>query len=109
MGMDQKKLLELARFIHDSLLPFRPVLIYYYQLDIERNWREICRIRGSEFTNSCNLHTDEDFQRAAFVWSKAQDFVVSIIDNWHIPKLLIHNRDYKWTEYMENAYEFLMV
>jgi thymidylate kinase len=109
MGMDRNKLLELARVIQESLAPFRPVLIYFYQLDIEKNWRYICRIRGSEFTNSCNLHTDEDFQRAALVWTRAQDFVVSIINNWDIPKLMIRNRDYKWSEYMENAYEFLMV
>ena len=93
MGMDHTKLLELVQFIQDSLAPFKPALIYYYQLDIEQNWRNICRIRGSEFTNIVNLHTDQDFQNAALVWTRSQDFVTDLVD--------------KWAEYQEQVNTFL--
>jgi thymidylate kinase len=108
-GLNPKKLLELTHFIEQTIAPLKPSLIYYYQMDVEKNWRRICDIRGADFANFCGLHTDEDFQRASNAWSETQEFVISVINNWSIPKLIIENLDYTWGEYINNIEVFLQL
>jgi thymidylate kinase len=108
MQMDQKRILDLANTIQIILSQLQPVLIYYYQVNVEQNWRWICEIRGPEFTqNRCGLYCDEDFIEAGKFWTRNQEFVFDIVQNWKIPKLIIKNKDYQWEEYRDRIYDFL--
>lgn len=61
MQMDEKRILKLTKKIQTILSRLDPILIYYYQVNVEQNWRWICKIRGREFTEDrCGLYTDKD-------------------------------------------------
>jgi thymidylate kinase len=110
MGMELEEIEALTREIQDILSPLNPVLIYYYQTDVEQNWRWICNIRGPVFTQErCGLYTDEDFVKAGEFWTRNQNFVYSIVQEWPIPKLIIENKDYRWNEYIDKIFNFLEV
>lgn len=108
MGMKPESILELTETLQNILSQLEPVLIYYYQVNVEQNWRWICEVRGPEFAQDrCGLNTDEDYLNAGIFWTKNQDFVFKIIQDWKIPKLVIRNVDYQWDEYRERIFEFL--
>lgn len=105
-GMDRGKLQLLALSLQRLLEPLNPRLIYYYQMDVEGQWRFICGVRGNEW-GPVSLHTDEDFKEAGEVWSRSQVFVRGVVDEWAIPKLIIENRNYLWDENTERAERFV--
>jgi thymidylate kinase len=108
MQMNPEGILDLTKTIQIILSKLQPVLIYYYQVNVEQNWRWICEIRGPEFTqNRCGLYCDEDFIEAGKFWTRNQEFVFDIVQNWKIPKLIIKNKDYQWEEYRDRIYDFL--
>jgi thymidylate kinase len=108
MQMNPEQILELFQSIQQILRPLNPVLIYYYQVNVEEHWRWICAIRGPEFTQDrCGLYSDEDFIEAGKFWIKNQEFVFNIVRNWEISKLIIKNQDRKWKEYEERITDFL--
>ncbi|TLS52200.1 hypothetical protein FE782_09485 [Paenibacillus antri] len=110
MGMDLDDIKVLTRDIQNILLPLNPALIYYFQPYVEQNWRWICNIRGPEFTQDrCGLYSDEDFVKAGEFWTRNQDFVFTIVQEWSIPKLIIENEDYRWDEYKDNIFNFLRI
>jgi hypothetical protein len=106
MGMNEVKLLDLCSTLQTILEPLRPILIYYYQTNVEGQWRFICGVRGNEW-GPVSLHTDEDFKEAAEVWGKSQTFVRAIVDKWDISKLIIENSEYLWDEYNDRIVKFL--
>lgn len=108
LGMDHTKLSQLANEIITILTPLDPTLIYYYQTNVERNWRWICEIRGPEFTqNRCGIYTDEDFVKAGEFWTANQNFVTPFVHEWSVPKLIIENNEYSWGQYKESVFHFL--
>jgi thymidylate kinase len=108
MQMNSESILDLTKTIQIILSKLKPVLIYYYQVNVEQNWRWICEIRGPEFTqNRCGLFTNEDFIEAGKFWTRNQDFVFNIVQHWEIPKLIIKNKDHQWEEYRDRIYKFL--
>lgn len=106
MGMSHDQLRRLSRSLMSILEPLGPVLIYYYQIDVEGHWRFICGVRGNEW-GSVSLHTDEDFKEAGNLWGSSQAFVRSMIDSWAVPKLVIENKDYCWDDYSDRIIRFL--
>lgn len=40
-------------------------------------------------------------------WTRNQDFVTSIVEEWDLPKLIIRNEHYKWDEYRNRIINFL--
>lgn len=108
MQMNPEDILDLTQTIQTILSQVNPVLIYYYQVNVEQNWRWICEIRGPEFTQDrCGLYTDEDFVKAGQFWTSNQDFVFNIVHKWEIPKLIIKNHDHQWKAYNEAIKDFL--
>lgn len=109
MQMDEQKLLDLSKKIQAILSRLDPVLIYYYQVNVEQSWRWICNIRGPEFTEErCGLYTDNDFIEAGKFWTRNQNFVFNIVQEWDIPKLVIKNEKYQWKEYQNRIFDFLL-
>ncbi|MCG7386728.1 hypothetical protein [Paenibacillus sp. ACRRY] len=106
MGMNSDKLRHFAVSLAKILAPLNPVLIYFYQMDVEAHWRFICSVRGNEW-GPVSLHTDDDFREAGELWSSSQTFVRTTIDAWDIPKLVIENRDYRWDEYSNDITAFV--
>jgi hypothetical protein len=110
LGMPHERILELSKTIQTILHPLNLVLIYYYQLDVEQNWRHICEIRGPKFAHDrCGLFTDEDFVKAGQDWTANQDFMMRMIQSWDIRKLVIKNQDYCWDEYNQTILNFLQI
>lgn len=108
MQMDKQRILELTKKIQAILSRLDPVLIFYYQVNVEQNWRWICNIRGPEFTQDrCGLYSENDFIEAGKFWTRNQDFVFNIVQEWDIPKLIIKNVDYNWEEYRNRIIDFL--
>ncbi|GIO91099.1 hypothetical protein [Paenibacillus lactis] len=108
MQMNEQRILKLTKKIQTILSRLDPILIYYYQVNVEQNWRWICEIRGREFTEDrCGLYTDKDFIEAGKFWARNQNFVFDIVKEWNIPKLIIKNEDYKWEEYRNRIIDFL--
>lgn len=108
MQMDEQSLLDLSKKIQAILSRLDPILIYYYQVNVEQNWRWICNIRGPEFTQKrCGLYTENDFIEAGKFWTRNQDFVYNIVQEWSIPKLIIRNENYEWEKYRNRTIEFL--
>jgi thymidylate kinase len=108
MQMNPDRILDLTKTIQNILSQLQPVLIYYYQVNVEQNWRWICEIRGPEFTqNRCGLYTDEDIIEAGKFWTRNQEFIFDIVQNWEITKLIIENKDHQWEEYRERINNFL--
>ena len=105
-GMNHNKLNYLASSLLNILEPLNPILIYYYQVDVEGQWRFICSVRGNEW-GPVSLHTDDDFREAGLLWEGSQTFVKSIVDRLEIPKLIIENIDYRWDEYSNRIVEFI--
>lgn len=100
MGMDGARIRRLFHEIANILKPTNPTLIFYQQMDVERNWRWICELRGPEFTQKrCGLYTDDDFARAGREWAAIQEFALSLVDEWTCPKIVIQNTDYRWGDY----------
>lgn len=88
MQMEEQRLLDLTKKIQFILSQLDPVLIYFYQVNVEQNWRWICEIRGLEFTQGvCGIHTDNDFIEAGKFWTINQDFVFKIVQEWDISNL----------------------
>ncbi|AIQ45193.1 hypothetical protein R70723_04245 [Paenibacillus sp. FSL R7-0273] len=106
MGMALPELIKLTASLQEILAALNPVLIYFYQPDVEAQWRFICSVRGNEW-GPVSLHTDEDFREAAALWSGSQAFVRSVVDVWDIPKLVIENKDYRWAEYKQRVGGFI--
>jgi hypothetical protein len=106
MGMNRDKLLQLSSSLQSILEPLEPVLIYFYQVDVEGQWRFICSVRGNEW-GPVSFQTDDDFREAGIVWGGSQAFVRSIVDGWEIPKLIIENKDYLWEEYLNRIIQFI--
>lgn len=106
MGMNADKLRNFTRSLQEIIAPLNPVLIYFYQVNVEGQWRFICKVRGNEW-GSVSLHTDDDFKEAGALWSGSQAFVREIVDYWDIPKLIIENKDYKWDEYAKLVTSFI--
>lgn len=108
MGMDRQRLMLLTESIQSSLQVLNPILIYYVQKNVEQHWRWICEIRGTAFAHDrCGLYTDEDFIRAGEFWTSTQECMLSIVEQWEIPKVIIPNKDYLWEEYRERISEFV--
>ena len=108
MQMDEQRILDLTKKIQAIISRLDPILIYYYQVNVEQNWRWICNIRGPEFTQDrCGLYTDNDFIEAGNFWTRNQNFVFNIVQGWDIPKLIIRNEDHKWEEYRNRIIDFL--
>ncbi len=109
-GMDPILLHELAESLTEILSPLNPTVIYYYQVNVELNWRWICDLRGTEFAQGrCGLYTDDDFRQAGETWAKVRDFSCEVIDNWNIPKLIIRNENRDWEKYNRQIVEFLQL
>ncbi|MHA7965369.1 P-loop NTPase family protein [Paenibacillus sp. CAU 1782] len=106
MGMNHDKLRYLTRSLMSILEPLVPVLIYFYQVDVEGQWRFICGVRGNEW-GPVSMHTDDDFKEAGMLWGGSQSFVRPIIDSWEIPKIIIENKDYHWDEYSNRIIQFI--
>nr|WP_279588838.1 hypothetical protein [Paenibacillus castaneae] len=106
MGMSHPKLLELCSRLQTILEPLNPILIYYYHMDVEGQWRFICSVRGNDW-GPVSLHSDEDFKQAGEVWDKSQTFVRAVVDQWNIPKLIIENNDYHWDDYNQRINHFV--
>lgn len=106
MGMNHDKLLNFSLALQEILSPLEPLLIYFYQVNVEGQWRFICSVRGNEW-GPVALHTDDDFKEAAELWGGSQDFVRAIVDSWDIPKLIIENQDYLWDEYADRINQFI--
>jgi hypothetical protein len=47
MGMNREKLLYFANSLQETLAPLSPMLVYFYHLDVEGQWRFICGVRGN--------------------------------------------------------------
>ena len=110
MGMPAEDVLTLTADLQQILSPLEPVLIYYYQMNVEQNWRWICELRGPGFTEDrCGIYNDEDFITAGEFWTKNQNFINTIVQEWDIPKLIIHNQNYLWDEYKERILNFLHI
>lgn len=107
LGMPHELILELATHLQQTIEELHPVLIYFWQPDVERQWRFICDVRGSEWAARFGLTTDEAFRQAGETWSKNQEFVHSIVERWEIPKLVIRNDNYLWDDYIRRIGEFL--
>ncbi|WP_208414697.1 hypothetical protein [Paenibacillus castaneae] len=105
--MKENKVKALAKRIIEIIYSMNPIFIYYFQVNVEGNWRWICDVRGSEFAKVCGLHSDADFQRAAEGWSYTQDLFCELLKEWAIPTKIIRNVDYNWDEYMKEISEFL--
>jgi thymidylate kinase len=102
MDMNPACVLKLSKEIQEILHPLEPTLIYYYQVNVEQHWRWICEIRGREFTQDrCGLYTDEDFVQAGRFWTRNQDFIFGIVQEWDTKKLIIRNKEREWKEYEE--------
>ncbi len=109
-GMDTALLEELYGSLTQILAPLNPTVIYYYQVNVEQNWRRICDLRGPEFTQGrCGLYTDDDFRQAGETWTTVRDLSVKIIANWDTPKLIIRNEDYNWERYNREIFGFLQL
>lgn len=54
-----------------------------------------------------SLQTDEDFKKAAEVWTKSQSFVRAIVESWCIPKIIIENKNYQWNDYNHQFIDLL--
>lgn len=106
MGMDHDKLVDLTSALQGIISGLHPVLIYFYQLDVEAQWRFICSVRGNEW-GPVSLHTDEDFKEAAALWGASQAFVRTAVDAWDISKLIIENKEYLWAEYTDRVIGFI--
>lgn len=106
MGMNHDQLCNLSLNLMSILAPLEPVLIYFYQVDVEGHWRFICGIRGNEW-GPVSLHTNEDFKQAGMLWSGSQAFVRSMVDSWDIPKMIIENKDYLWDKYSNGIVGFI--
>ncbi|CAG7644342.1 hypothetical protein ACFQI7_09620 [Paenibacillus allorhizosphaerae] len=106
MGMNRAKLLQFASTLQRIVAPLQPVLIYFYQVHVEGQWRFICSVRGNVW-GPVSLHTDDDFREAGTLWSGSQAFVRAIVDSWDIPKLIIENKDYVWDEYSKRITDFI--
>ena len=106
MGMSHDKLLHLSSSLQGILEPLEPILIYFYQINVEGQWRFICSVRGNEWGPvSCILMMT--LGRLGFYGEAAQAFVRSIVDSWEIPKLIIENKDYLWDEYSNRIIQFI--
>lgn len=106
MGMNRDKLLHFSSTLQGILTPLEPVLIYFYQVNVEGQWRFICSMRGNEW-GPVSLHTDDDFREVGNLWSGSQAFVRTIVDSWDIPKIIIENKDYLWLEYSNRITNFI--
>ena len=106
MGMDRGRILDLMEKLKLQLQRLEPVLIYYYQVDVEKSWRFICQERGPEWTRQV-LGPELDFGRAVADWEPNQAFVYDIVKNWDIPTLVIENRNYRWDSYSRRIMLFL--
>lgn len=107
-GMAHERILGFAASLQEILSEMKPVLIYYYQVEVERNWRWICEVRGPAFAHDrCGLYTDEDFKQAGIMWGSNQEFVHGIVQKWEIPKLIIKNENYLWDQYVRSVMNFL--
>lgn len=108
MQMSEDRIMDLTQRIQNILSALNPELIYVYQDNVEQHWRWICDVRGSEFTQGrCGLYTDDDFVEAGKFWTKNQDFIFPIVQNWDIPKLILRNKEYMWNEYKLQIFDFL--
>ncbi|WP_154665880.1 hypothetical protein [Paenibacillus pinihumi] len=105
-GMNRDKLHKFTASLQQILAPLEPVLVYFYQVNPEAQWRYICNIRGNEW-GPVSLHTDEDFREAGELWGSSQAFVRSVVDEWQIPKLIIENTSYDWDRYTREMKEFV--
>lgn len=109
-GMDMTLLNELAQDLRDILRPLDPAIIYYYQVDVEKNWRWTCDFRGPEFMQDrCALYTDSDFKRAGEEWSRVRDFSCTVINDWGFPRLIIRNEQQEWDRYNQQILDFLQL
>ena len=106
MGMNWLKIEELFRKLVDILRSMNPILIYFYQINVRRNWEILGKIRGVEWIAS--LHTQEGLDEAERDWKPNQEFIKSLIEEWEIPKLIIENKDYLWEQYNERTKGFLV-
>jgi nucleoside-triphosphatase THEP1 len=106
MGMNETKLLNLSLTLQSILEPLSPILIYYYQKNVEDHWRFICSVRGNEW-GPVSLQTDEDFKKASEEWTKSQSFVRAIVESWCIPKIIIENKNYQWNDYNRQFIDLL--
>lgn len=106
MGMDRRRILKLMENLKILLQKLAPVLIYYYQVDVEKSWRFICQERGPEWARQA-LGPELDFSRAVADWAPNQEFVYDIVKGWEIPKLVIENRNYRWDSYTRRIMLFL--
>ena len=106
MGMDRRRILDLMEKLKLQLQKLDPVLIYYYQVDVEKSWRFICQERGPEWTQQV-LGPEPDIGRAVADWEPNQAFVYEIVKDWDIPKLVIENRNYRWDSYIRRIMLFL--
>ena len=108
MQMSEDRIMDLTYRIQNILSALNPELIYVYQDNVEQHWRWICDLRGPEFTQGrCGLYTDDDFIEAGKFWTKNQDFIFPIVQNWDIPKLILRNKEYMWNEYKLQIFDFL--
>ena len=106
MGMNWLKIEELFRKLVDILRSMNPILIYFYQINVRRNWEILGKIRGAKWIPS--LHTQEGLDEAERDWKPNQEFIKSLIEEWEIPKLIIENKDYLWEQYNERTKGFLV-
>jgi Deoxynucleoside kinases len=103
--MDHSKIIDLANKLINVLSELQPSLIYFYQPDVERNWKFISEVRGPDWLPS--LRTDEGLARAVRDWTPNQEFIRLIIENWDVKKLIIQNNDYLWEKYTQETMDFL--
>lgn len=106
LGMNVQKLTNFCNQLFDILAPLNPSIIYFYQVDVEGQWRYICNIRGNEW-GPVSLNTDEEFHEAGKLWSGSQAFVRQYIDQLKLQKLVIENVDYHWDEYNQRIINFI--
>lgn len=109
MQMNPQEILKLTESLQSILSDLNPILIYYYQVNVEQNWRWICEIRGPEFAQDrCGLYTDDDFVKAGEFWTSNQNFIFDIVQKWEIPTLIIKNQAHQWEQYNGKIKQFLI-
>ena len=107
--MDYFLLFDFISDLQKMLQTLNPVIIYFYQTDVEKNWRWICNSRGKAFTEGrCGIHGDEDYRRAGILWSSIQEFNYGVLKHWDIPKHVIRNENYTWDEYKKQIQDFFI-
>lgn len=99
--------------------PNRPILIYFYQIDIYTSLNNICVRRGRDTAKQFIHNTNESkygkkrnltgFDGMVSFWKDYRTFTDNIYEKIRIRKLSIENSEGKWNEYLQQIINFLEI